>query len=133
MKNVKLSVPILVGTVHREPGYIVSVADGEADQMIAAGAAELSDGKPTPADPTSDRHRVPGSVDPIVTNADPLHAARMLGLVAQDHPGLVAHAEATGAPKRAGRMAPDAVAVADTIPPVVPPADDPKPAPKAKG
>ena len=102
------------GKTH-EKGVVVALPDDLATLYVASGKGEILPADQTGPVMTSDK-RIVGVVDPLVPNADPLHAARLGGMVIEEHPGLVAHAEATGAPKRAGRMDPAAVAVVEPIP-----------------
>lgn len=96
------------GKMYKE-GATVVMPDNVADAFKAAGVGEIQSDEPATGS-------LVDVVNPVVPNADPLNAARLGSLKVDDHPGLVAHADATGAPKRSARVAPDAVTVADTLP-----------------
>ena len=103
MKTIKLNIPLLVGDKHHEKGDVVLVVDSIADQLIRRGDAEKADGAEAV---NADANKLKDAVDPLVPNADPYHAANALGLVTEEHPGLVAleTAAKSGAPRRAAKV-----------------------------
>ena len=144
MKTVKLTVGHLIDGVHREPDDVVIVVDEIASQLLKLGHAV---DVPPGAIANGDANLLAEAVNPLVPDADPLHAARALGVVIDEHPGLAPLADAVpGGLKqgkvRSGRvksddyLAPDALATTDAPspapvvgPPVVPATPDaPKPA-----
>ena len=95
--------------VHRKEGDVIAVADTVAARFAESGKGEILPLGPR-VEPTEDNPYA-AAVDPLVENADPLHSARNLGLAVEDHPGLVALADAghPGAPRRTGRVVPGEV------------------------
>ncbi len=104
MKTVKLKAGHLIDGVHRNAGDVVLVVDEIATQLLKIGHAEIAPAGPV-VNPQA--NRLADAVNPLVPDADPLHGARALGLQAEDHPGLVALADA-GHPgaQRTGRIRP---------------------------
>ncbi len=104
MKTVKMSRPYFYISTHYEPGAVINLPDAVADELIRHGGGTLTTEAPTVA-----TNHLADSVDPLVDHADPLHAAKALGSVVEDHPGLVAMGPlANGDPKtpRTGRVMP---------------------------
>jgi len=87
MKFVKLSRPLFFVGAHYQPGQIVTLPDDVANQLTRSEGGEVVD----------------GAAASEAANSDPLHAAKALGLVTDQHPGLVAlnAPKPTAAPKPA--------------------------------
>lgn len=115
MKTVKLLKDgHMIDGVHRKKDDVVLVVDEVANDLVKIGSGEVVPAGEIMNDTTA--NRLAEVVTPFKEGDDPLQAARLLSSNVPQHPGLVAHAEATGAPKRQGRMVPDATTVVDVIP-----------------
>jgi hypothetical protein len=123
MKTVKLTQPYFYIDRHFEPGQVGTFADQVADDLIRNGMAEDA---PNASPINADANPLHDVVDPLVPNADPLHAARALGLSVDEHPALSALApRATFDRGKGERVRPhDALKPEAKVDPVPPPRGD---------
>jgi hypothetical protein len=94
MKTVQLTgdhVHMIDGVHRTADSGPIDVVDEVANSLVQLGHAEVVptglEANIAVTNPYAD------AVSPLVPDADPLHAARMLGKVIEDHPGLVALAD----------------------------------------
>lgn len=129
MKTVRTNIDFFYISTHYKPGDAVIVPDEIAADMIRLGQAEDA---PDAAAVNADANPLHDAVDPLVPDADPLHAARALSMKTDQHPGLVALQEATDRPKQ-GRVKPTEVVKPSDVQaaPAPAPAHAPAPAPVA--